>query len=420
MLDQLSYGLDFGTSNSAIAVLVNGQAQVLPIGVNNNQIISSVLFFPENEKRHYVGSAAISRYVDGGMQGRLMQSIKSFLPDSSFVGSVIKGFGFLTLEELIALILSDIKVKADKLVGFDIKEVVIGRPALFSNSKEQDMIAENRLKVAAHKAGFEVIHFQKEPIAAALHYLKSISRPELVLVADLGGGTSDFTLVKLGSCQSFEENPAVDILGVSGVYVGGNDFDSEIMWHKLVKYFGAHVQYKSWQQWLPMPVHLMRLLCTWHRVPLLKDNRTREFLKRLLSTSDDPESIARLHALIEKNLGFSLFQAIEQAKCGLSIKEVETIQFHQSVIKINEPIEKVEFESMIFQKIDAINSCISSLLFDADLEVSDVDSVFLTGGSSYVPCVKKILSDRFGIHKVKTGDVFTSVVSGLVLSSRLF
>lgn len=417
-MDKIVYGLDFGTSNSAVAVLIDGQVQVLPIGIGGSKTVPSVLFFPENEKCHYVGETAVSKYVSGGMKGRLMQSIKSFLPDSSFTGTVIRGFGFKTLEDLISLILSAIKIRADEIVGKDVREIVLGRPALFSDKKEEDKVAEDRLMVAAEKAGFEKIHFQKEPIAAAFHYATSVTNPELALVIDLGGGTSDFTLVRVRPGNSTGDFN-VDILGVEGVYVGGNNFDSEIMWHKLVKYFGVNVRYKSWQRWLEMPVHLMRLLCTWHRIPLLKDTRTRDFFRELLHTADDMESIVRLRALVEENLGFSLFQAIERAKCGLSTEEVEEIRFYRSVIEINEPIERAEFEEMISEKIREISICIDNLLLNSGFAASDVDSVFLTGGTSYVPKVRSVLSDKFGAQKIKTGDVFTSVVAGLALNSRL-
>lgn len=420
MTDRLVYGLDFGTSNSAVSILINGNVQVLPIGINGRETIPSVLFFPENGKCYYVGDSAVLKYVEGGMKGRLMQSIKSFLPDTSFKGTIVRGFGFNTLEDLISLILFDIKTKADQIIGKNIKEVILGRPALFSDDREKDEIAESRLRLAAQKAGFEIIHFQKEPIAAAFHYMELATDPGVVLVADLGGGTSDFTLVRLSPIGLGENiTNLINILGVKGVYVGGNDFDSEIMWYKLVKYFGSHAKYKSLQKWLGMPVHLMRLLCTWHRIPLLKDSRTREFFREMLRTSNDTESIVRLCALVEENLGFSIFQTIEKAKCGLSTKENEEIKFHQSVINISEPIGRTEFNSMIFERVGKINSCIDGLLFETGMEVSDVDSVFLTGGSSYVPSVGNLLGDKFGIEKLKTGNRFTSVVAGLALSSRL-
>ncbi|MFT5089858.1 MAG: putative chaperone protein [Planctomycetota bacterium] len=419
MSDRLIYGLDFGTSNSAIAILVDEKIRVLPIGANGSKIMSSILFFPENEKQYYIGSDAMFRYVDGGMKGRMMQSIKAFLPDPSFTKTVIRGFGVFTLEELISLIMSNIKKKADSLIGHDIKEVVLGRPALFSNNEKEDEIAECRLRDSAQMAGFEKVHFQKEPVAAALHYATMITSPELVLVVDLGGGTSDFTLVRIYPRKP-EEEPKADILGINGINIGGNDFDSEIMWHKLVKYFGRNVRYKTMSRWLDMPVHLMRSLCTWHRIPLLKDSHTREFFRELLNSSDDRKSIIRLSALVEENLGFSLFQIISDAKCGLSVNEIEEIAFRQSVIDISELIHRFEFEEMISGKIKEIGCCIDGLLLNAGLDISSVDSVFLTGGTSYVPAVRKSLEVKFGSKKLQSGDVFTSVVSGLALSSKLF
>jgi hypothetical chaperone protein len=307
------------------------------------------------------------------------------------------------------------------MTGQDVKKVVLGRPAVFSDDSEKEECAKTRLLEAARIAGFEEIHFQIEPIAAALYYELSLTKPEVVLVADFGGGTSDFTLMRLSPKRAKERGRQTDILGTSGVPLAGDKLDSEIMWHKLVKYFGADVKWASWDnQWLDMPVHIMRAICDWRQVAFLRESRQRKRISEIRYLADDPNPVARLETLIDENLGYLLFKSIEQAKAGLSENQQEMIEFHQPDIDISEAITRAEFEQMIVPEIEAFDECLKKFLADVNMTGSEIDSVFLTGGTAYVPCIRNFLKDKFGAEKMRQGDAFVSVASGLALSSRLF
>lgn len=424
MNNKLIYGLDFGTTHSAIAVFNNDKVEVVPVDKSGGKIMRSVLFFPDKHNKHderykfYIGQEAIDLYIESEMEGRLLQSIKSLLPSKWFNATYIQNRTY-NVADLICLIISNLKKKADKMTGVDVKTVILGRPAIFSEDgdKEKEELAVKRLLFAAKNSGFEEVYLQIEPIAAAFSYELLLSKPELVFVADLGGGTSDFTLMKLSPEKAKQSDRKSDILATSGIRIAGDDFDSDIMWGKLVKYFGYGSKFESSiDKWFDMPIYLMRTICKWYKISMLKTIRDRNIIHDIAIHSDNPEAIERLQTLIGENLGFALFQAIEKAKCGLSMKEEEKINFHQSIIDIDEIIKRIEFEAMISEKMNKISQCIDKLLLDSKVKISEIDSVFLTGGTSFVPYVKKLLAEKFGADKIKPGDAFLSVVNGLALS----
>jgi hypothetical chaperone protein len=312
-----TYGVDFGTTNSAISLWEGGQINVLPIAANGKQSMRSVLFFPRDDRNYYAGDEAVRQYIESGMEGRLIQSIKSFLSDASFTGTVIRGRNY-SIEDLVVMVLRGIKERADRITGDSVQRAVLGRPARFSDNGQNDALAQTRLLQAAENAGFREVHLQLEPIAAAYSYERTLEKSELVLVADFGGGTSDFALIMLGPDRKGRVERASDVLGTLGVTIGGDNLDSEIMRHKLLCYFGSEIHYESANKMLPMPAHLMGLLCEWRMISSLKDTRYKEFISSLRRNADDPDAAERLYALIDEDLGFALFQKIENTKQALS------------------------------------------------------------------------------------------------------
>lgn len=425
-MSDIVYGLDFGTSNSAVAILNrNGQSEVLKIGNNQSKTIRSVLFFPyvrKGVRLHFVGDEAVLNYISSNMQGRFLQSIKSVLTEEFFSGTLIQG-DFLEADDLVAFILKHIKEKADGLVGEDVKKVVLGKPVKFFDEQSSEITAEQRLFVAAQKAGFKEIKFQLEPIAAALHYETSLSLidgEKLVFIADLGGGTSDFTIMKLSLSKISNLDRKEDILASNGIYIGGDNFDSDIMWNKLCTYFGLDSTFKSYEKILPFPVHIVRKICRWQDISFMKNRDVNLTLEKFLRTSSNPQAIKNLQILINQNLGFSLFGKIEEAKIILSSSEIADILFNCSDIKIYEKINKSEFNEFIHDKLIKIESTIEELLNMANVKPNQIDAVFVTGGTSIMPDIRQIFEKKFGIEKITSTDSFTSVVSGLALSSRLF
>lgn len=424
MMQDFIYGIDFGTSNSGIAVMKDGSGMVIQGNSKSDKTLSSVLFFPKPSSGLfyvYVGEEAIQKYIETGMEGRLIQSIKTVLPDKSFDYTIIHGETY-RIEDLIKIIIADLKEKADYTLQKNVTKAVLGRPVFFSDDDpEANELAAQRLLTAAYDAGFEDVYLQLEPIAAAFAYEQTITNPELVLVADFGAGTSDFTLMRLDPKKSHLVNRRSDILATGGVHIGGDDFDSEIMWHKLASYFGYGAKFNDGDKWLEIPVHILRKLCRWEKMSFLKsDHRTRRDLTFFARTTDSPESLLRLITLIDYDLGFSLFQSIEHAKKDLSQQQQSYIAFERMNIRLQELITLTELDQMIAEKVEQLKTYITSFLADANVKEEKIDIVFMTGGSSLVKKIRKIFIDMFGQEKIRGGETFTSVAKGLALSSSLF
>lgn len=415
-----AFGLDFGTTNSALAVNDKGAVRIIDADPFNpvGKTLRSILFFGSNGKV-YAGQQAINHYIDDDATGRLMQSIKTFLTSKTFDTTNINGKPY-QLDDLIAVILRTLKKCGEDDLGQEVTSVVMGRPVIFSDDPEVDALAEQRLKSAAIKAGFKNVFFQFEPVAAAISFESSLGHKEekVVLVGDFGGGTSDFTVIRLHGGSSGIENRKRDILSIGGIYIGGDTFDSNIMWHKIVPYFGLNSRYTGMSdQWLDVPQHIFRTLCRWHLISQLGNKKQREYLRQIKVRSDDPEAIARLEDLIDQNYGFRLFRAIENTKCELSFMPTSRVVFHEGLTNVNTDVTRKEFEEMVLGDVVRIDQCIENTLRNSGLTPDKIDVVFLTGGSSYVPCIQGLFAARFGRDKIRTADAFTSVVYGLGLTA---
>ena len=412
----LAYGFDFGTSNSSIAVLrADGRPELIPCG--GTGVEASVLFFPgPTSSEFYVGKGALDEYLAAGRRGRFMQSLKSLLPHKSFTGTNLYGTWFEP-QEIVALILRRLKEEADQVVGQEVKRVVLGRPVLFSENAEEDELAQKRLAEAARLAGFSRIEFQYEPMGAAYSYERRLTREELVLVVDLGAGTSDLTVIRLRPGAKAARERSKDILGNAGVHVGGNDFDAAIMWRKLVPYFGYGAKYDAWGKWLDLPNAMFRNLCNWEWMAFLREGRMREDLDLFLRRSDSSERIKRLITLVDHDLGFGLFKSIERAKMGLTDLETVSLAFHEEGLDIEEQVSRNDFAEWISGEVNAIQGCVDRLLVKSGVKAEQIDSVFLTGGSSKVPVIRRLFERAFGREKFREGETFTSVALGLALLS---
>lgn len=406
-------GLDFGTSNSAVAL---PDGRVLPVdpAAAEPRLFRSVLFFPEDTREVLAGSTAIERYLDDSA-GRFIQSVKTWLPSTSFHATQMRGSA-MTLEDLVALILRAIRQQASREAGGALDAVVLGRPAVFSPDPETDALAQRRLQTAAERAGFKQVRFVIEPIAAALAYEERLAREELVLVADFGAGTSDLTLMRLGPSRRGRADRRADVVGSAGVYVGGDRFDSAIMKHKLLPYFGAGTSYTLQKRRLDIPQHIQGKLLSWHEMSLIRERSTQELIQHMLKTSDDVPAIEALHDLVMYNLGYRLFRAIEAAKVALSSADEAAVDFDEERIHIHERITRAEFDGFCEPLLRALDQCVTDLFGKVGDKVKgegEIDAVFLTGGSSQIPAVRRLFARRFGEERLRTADVFTSVAEGL-------
>lgn len=420
------FGIDFGTSNSALSVNQDGDVRLLDVDPENpiSNSLKSILYFlkEDGEINTWIGHDGVRQYMDNGAEGRYMQSFKTFLPDAGFDRTTIYGKSH-TLEDLIAIFLKTMKTRGEAHIGREVDHLVLGRPVRFSTDPEKDRLAETRLLAAARLAGFTHVQLQMEPVAAARSYEQQLApgKEELVLVGDFGAGSSDFTVLRAGSRQHHQGDREQDILSVGGLYVGGDAFDAEIMRKKVAAYYGKNVVVKSMFSNNPTGLSplVIRKLMHWHLIPQLRRPRTLGNIRELMVNASfaDKKLLKNLETLILNNYGFLLFQAIEAAKCELSASDTTCIRFADSGMAIEEPVAQTEFQDMIRENVASIRQCIDQTLDDAGVSYPDIDAVFLTGGSAHIPLIRGLFESRMGKEKIRTGDAFTSVAYGLGLQA---
>ena len=419
-MDTFIYGIDFGTSNSAVTIW-NATTRTLVRDPRIAGVDATFLYFPKSSGRSgpVLGNAAKMRYVEDEMRGRFFQAIKTILPFASFTETLIDNQSY-TIEDLIAIFLQHLKKRADAVTGQDVKRVVLGRPAVFSVEPAEDEMAEERLRRAAQLAGFTEIHFQYEPIAAAFAYEARITQPERVLVGDFGGGTSDFTVVQLDPARQGLTDRMGDILATGGLPVAGNKYDAATMWHKVTPRFGRGATYDSWGKQLEVPDSLYRTICQWDQIVFLRTAKKLDLLWRLTGLSNDPPAFERFQALITENQGFALFQVIEAAKIALTTQVTAPIVFNHPRIPIDLRLTRSEFNKNSADLTAQITGYLDTFLAEAKLAPADIETVFLTGGTSLIRSLRAEFVTRFGEGKLRDGEEFTSVADGLALSAPLF
>ena len=416
-------GLDFGTTNSAIAVADAGREATLAAfsaGGDTTTSFRSILYFPTKDRSAPVkletkaGPEAISSYLDADTKGRLILSIKSYLASPLFTSTHING-RFYTLEDLIAIILRRLRTTVIEQFGISATSVALGRPVRFAgaDTEADETLALNRLRSAAGLAGFSEVTFELEPVAAAYQYETQLDHDELVLIGDFGGGTSDFTLAQLGPGRKRTgRNP---VLGTSGVAIAGDTFDSRIMMNLVAPKLGLGSHYVSLGKELPVPVWPYSQLSSWHRTFLLKDPKTMAVLREVKNQATEPDKINALLQIISENLGYALYRAVETTKVGLTNNEDASFVFAHAPVDIEETLERWRFESWIQEDIQNIATCVKTLMSQHNVNPSDIGSVFLTGGSSFVPYVRRFFAKTFGADKLKGGEELTTVAKGLAL-----
>lgn len=409
-------GLDFGTSNTAAAIAAHGELRVLKLdpAAADERLFRSVLFYPE-EGDVMGGAEAIGAYLDSS-EGRFLQSLKSFLPNRSFTSTVLRGRP-LSLEQLIGTLLRFVRESAERELGEPCTTVTLGRPARFSEEVEVDAFAQERLLRAAKLAGFETVTFRIEPLAAGLSHEARLDHEELVLTGDFGAGTSDFTVMRLSPERHMLADRKQDILASAGVYVGGDVFDGAVMEHKLLPLFGSKSTHAPMGQRTEMPVYLMRKLLSWHTMSFIREKSTITFLHDYLKTSDQPKAIGALIDMVEHNLGYHLFRAIEAAKVKLSRSDTAKVTFREARVQIDATLTRAEFERYIEPSVEKLRQSLDTVLERAKLGPDQIDAVVLTGGSSLIPAIDRIFVERFGAKKIRRSDAFASVAEGLAVAA---
>jgi hypothetical chaperone protein len=420
-------GFDFGTTNSSVALLnEESGVQLASFSSLGAQVefFRSVLYLEQfrtgdgpRRTHAFTGPVAIERYLQAEEKGRLVQSPKSHLSSRSLTGTEVFGRRY-KLEDLIARMLGDLRKHAAKQFEKPIRYAMVGRPVRFVGSEtvEDDDFAVSRLREAFAAAGFERVDFEMEPVAAACTYEATLDHDELILIGDFGGGTSDFSLLRVGPEVRRRGRTPQDLLGTSGIGLAGDTFDARIVRKLVSPALGSNSEARSLNKLMPaVPAWIYANLERWHYLSFLRTNNVREILKSARIRALEPEKLQALITLIEEDLGFQLHQAVQQVKFELSRSLSAEFRFRDGSMDLRIPVTRREFESWIENDLQAIEDSIDKLLNASGIHPRAVDRVFLTGGSSFVPAVRRIFETRFGKERIRSGNEFTSVAHGLAL-----
>ncbi|MFN0290400.1 Hsp70 family protein [Pedobacter helvus] len=420
-MNRFLYGIDFGTTNSALAIYDENSKEI-----HSTIIIPSLIYFYHQlntgeEKNYVVGEEAINAYLNDGMRGRFIKSVKQVLSRSSFTETRIHNRKY-NASDLVAIILKELKSRADAIVGQNIQKAIIGRPVFFDDDNVQkDTLAQNRLNKAAALAGFTDVRFQFEPIGAAFAYEKTLAKKEHVLVGDLGGGTTDFTYLVLDPAKVGSKDRKNDMMATGGIYVGGDSFDSAFMWERGTPYFGKNTTYEATPgKVLTVPKSLFANICSWEQMNFFNGQRIRKDIDDYYYFSGKDKKFKNLITLIENNLGYSVFQAIEHAKITLSSEQQARFAYHKMEIEIEEQVSLGEYEQIIQKDVARIATYLEEFMQQNQIDVHKIDSLFLTGGTSMVVSIQNLFKSKFPHLKLNSGDNFKSVAVGLAHSGYLF
>jgi hypothetical chaperone protein len=407
-------GIDFGTSNSTVGWHRPGSESL--IALEDGKItLPSVVFFNIEERRPVYGRLALHEYLEG-YEGRLMRSLKSLLGsklikhDTSVLGTA------LPFKDLLGMFIGELKKRAEANAGRPFDEVVLGRPVHFvDDDQAADQEAEDTLADVAKKIGFKEVSFQYEPIAAAFDYESTIEREELVLIVDIGGGTSDFSLVRLSPERRMVDDRASDILATGGVHIGGTDFDKQLSLQGVMPLFGYGSRMKS-QALMPTSHHMN--LATWHTINSVYSQKSQLSLASMRYDIQDTDGIDRLFKLIEQRAGHWLAMEVEETKIQLTEAPSRLVPLDRIQPGLSVDLSRELFESAIDSLLERVRGSVSELLASAGVRVAQVDTVFFTGGSSGIPALRNSVSAMLPNARHVEGNIFGSIGSGLAIEAR--
>lgn len=411
--DPVGIGVDFGTTNSAVALAyADGHVDSLvwPSQQEPTATFRTALIFWREGRgvAHAAGPQAIARAAEPPGEQRFIQSLKTHLASPLFSDTRLYGQRF-TIEDLIAIFLRHL------LDGCDVPRgctTIGGRPVVFAGGSADEALACTRLRAAFAQANRSSVDFAYEPLGAAYWYARSLQRDETVLVADFGGGTSDFSVLRFSRAGGRLVSEA---LAHSGVGIAGDTFDYRIIDRAVAPHLGKSATYRSFDKRLPIPAYFHAAFAHWHQLSWLKSGDALPALRKLAAASDRPAELTSLIAIIEMDMGFALYRAIGDLKAQLSQDERASFRFVADGVRIETEVARTDFEDWIAPDLAAMESAIDRALVRANLTEAAIDAVFMTGGTSYVPAVRRLFDRRFAPGHIHQGDAFQSVASGLAL-----
>ncbi|SDD53398.1 hypothetical chaperone protein [Massilia sp. PDC64] len=406
-------GVDFGTSNSTVGWVRPGQPTLLPLE-DGKATLPSVVFFNADDDQVRYGRAALADYLEG-YDGRLMRSLKSLLGTSLMEGQTEVAGRALPFRQLLGHFIGEVKRRAEREAGRTFDRAVFGRPVYFvDDDPDADRLAEDTLADIARSVGFSEIGFQYEPIAAAFDYESRIEREELVLIADIGGGTSDFSLVRLGPARAGRPDRRDDILATGGVHIGGTDFDKYLSLASVMPLLGHGSTLLSGAS---VPSSYYFNLATWHTINQAYTRKSIAQLADLVRDAAEPDKLKRLQRLIDDRAGHWLAMRVEEAKIGLS----DAPEVALDLDRLDPPeqlcVHRDLFTDAIAGMIDSVGATVQRLLDEAGVSPERVDTVFFTGGSSGVASLRARIAAIVPDARRVEGDLFGSIGAGLAIDA---
>lgn len=409
-------GIDFGTSNSAMAwAPAHGLAQ--PLAVEGEAVaMPTAVFFNTEDLRTHVGRDAIGEYL-AGTEGRLMRSLKSLLGSPLIHETTHVGHSTVSFLDIVTLFLAELRERAGHALGRAPDRVVMGRPVFFvDDDPVRDTQAQQSLQQAAENAGFRAVQFQLEPIAAALDYERRLDSETLVLVADIGGGTSDFTVVRLGPQRMARRDRSGDVLATTGVHIGGTDFDQRLSLEQVMPLLGhRHLG----PQGREVPSRVFFDLATWHLIQWLYTPSAIAQAQSLRSNYSDRQLHERLMRVLRERHGHHLAHAVEQAKIRCSVHDAPTqvdLGFVESALSA--PMTPAALQDQLNGQLARVVDCALACTRSAGLQPQQIDAVYLTGGSSVLKPFQAALRAAFPAAPLVEGDLFGGVALGLAYTGQ--
>jgi len=408
-------GIDFGTSNSTVGVIENGRPELVPLE-EDNVTLPSAVFFNYEDNGVYLGRKAIAQYTDG-VEGRLMRALKSVLGSTLVHEKTRLKSRYVAFTDIIGTFLGHLKERLESHAGETVDTVVLGRPVQFvDDDAEADAAAQSELEKAARTQGLKNIAFQFEPIAAALDYERSVTREELALIVDMGGGTSDFSVVRVSPERAGASDRKDDILANRGIHIGGTDFDRLLSLAHVMPELGYLTQTKDGKRNLPAGYFVD--LATWQRINLLYTAKAKIDLRQMRFEAAQPDLVDRLIEIVDHRFGHAMAQRVEQAKIALTDRAETAVDVDLPGARFSAAITRKRLEETIRGEVDRVTATVTRTIADAGLKAADITAVFLTGGSTAIPLARESILSLTPQAKVVQGDAFGSVGLGLALDAK--
>jgi hypothetical chaperone protein len=420
----VSIGIDFGTTNTVLALAAaDGTVSTARFSVDGEveSGCRTVLAFTPSEDAKPktpievdIGPWAIRRYLAAPSECRFVQSPKSYLGSSLFQDTRIYGRNF-RLEDIVSAFLSELTRRAEGLDG-PVPVCVAGRPVTFWGSNPDDALAMTRLRAAYGAAGLDRSNFVYEPVAASYYFATQLEHDATVLVADLGGGTTDFSVIRY---EVGGTAPRVTPIAHRGVGIGGDRFDFRIVQNAVAPLLGKGTSYRSFGQSFDIPATYFNRIANWHEFSFLRTPEVLRDLRLIVRNAEEPDRLGRLLTLVDGNHGFHLNQRVTAAKAGLSSRPEVTLSLDDLGVDAVCEITRADFDAWIAEDLAELDTHLDAVLDETRQAAGDIDVVFMTGGSSLVPGVRRLFEARFGSERIRAGEEFQSVAKGLALIGLL-